>query len=259
MLRPTRHATRRTQTPRCAKTLAWGPVLTGQPTRGRLPTQLIPGSGTDLRLTTRPLARLSSEMDYAVQPLIFYAADERPVPDLPRSATYGLVQARDWYARELSGRTFDIDEPVVFVSALMRRTWENRHRSDGSVGHVPMWVDHVRQAIAANAIRNDGTRIYYYVTVARGAGGLALTMPYFGCGAYMSGDDTERLLAGLPQAAGLMAHELGHCLGHPGQSLVNINWSSRNVMSSGHRQFPDCFLTDGQRAVLAPSPFLREM
>jgi hypothetical protein len=196
-------------------------------------------------------------MDYAVQPLIFYAADERPVPDLPRSAVHGLNRARDWYARELRGKTFCIDEPVVFFSSFTRRMWDNRYRSDGCVEHVPMWIDHVREAIFAKAIRNDGTRIYYYITVSRGAGGRALTKPNFGCGAYMSGHDTRDLLNGFPEAAGLMAHELGHCLGHPGKSLENIRWPGRNVMSSGHRQFPDCVLTGWQREVLAPSPFLK--
>jgi len=205
-------------------------------------------------------------MDYAVQPLIFYAADERPVPDLPRSAAYGLTQAQKWYARELGGKTFCIDEPVVFISALTRRQWECRHRVDGQTDHTAIWVDSVREAISRDAVCDDGTRIYYYITMAEGNGGQALRRDYFGCGAYMSRDGSEDLLRGLPQAAGVMAHELGHCLGYPGRSLENVETIRRNlkvnrdalqnVMAAGHRHFPDCVLNYEQRAVLAPSPFL---
>ena len=197
-------------------------------------------------------------MDYAVRPLIFYAADERRVPDLPRAAVHGLTQVQQWYAQELLGKTFRIDEPVVFISALTRRQWDCRHRVDGYTDFVPMWVDHVREAIAANVIRDDGTRIHYYITASPGAGGRALRMDHFGCGAYMSGRDAGNLLRGYPEAAGLMAHELGHCLGYPGESLGNLHGGGLNVMAPGHRQFPACELNDEQRAALASSPFLTE-
>lgn len=210
------------------------------------------GRGLTIRL---PRASLQ-EMDHAVQPLIFYAADECPVPDLPRSAVYGLTRAQKWYARELGGKTFCIDEPVVFISALTRRQWECRHRVDGHTDQTAIWVDSVREAISRDAVCDDGTRIYYYITMAHGISGRALRHEFFGCGAYMSRDDAEHLLDGEPRAAGIMAHELGHCLAYPSRSLDNIEAPGRNVMSIGHRQFPDCVLNDEQRAMLAPSPFL---
>lgn len=150
-----------------------------------------------------------------------------------------------------------LDEPIVFVSSLTRKQWHDRHRVDGRTHHTDLWVDSVREAISRSIIRDDGTRIYYYITMAEGNPGLALRREYFGCGAYMSRDDAEGLLVGELSAAGIMAHELGHCLSfHPGPLLANVPPPGRNVMSTGCRGFPNCDLNDEQRAVLSASPFI---
>jgi len=214
-------------------------------------------------------------MDRAVQPLIFYPQDRPEDPRFAEGALRCLRMSREWYARELNGRTFHLAEPVTFRSRLTGRELEVRHRRDGESDHAEVWTGAMREAIHSGAITGGSDRIYYFVLVGAGSdNGWSWRRDYFGCAAYIGGEVAEVMagmresarrdknLRGLTGAAGLMAHELAHCFSYFGtRHLGNLSgpddcWD--NLLGMGYTLFPDCVLNEEQKASLAASPFLVE-
>ena len=213
-------------------------------------------------------------MDYAVQPLIFFPRNKPDDSRFVDGANLCLAMAREWFARELGGRTFNLVDPVAFRSQWAEGELMARYRSDGEIDHSELWVGSMREAIHGGAITGAAERIYFFIFTGRGdERGLAWRRDYFGCAAYIAGHAAEvmagirlsnkrngdRWLRGRTTAAGLMAHELGHCFSYFGtKQLENLDGSWQNVMGPGYLDFPGCVLGDDQKDSLLASPFIQE-
>jgi hypothetical protein len=212
-------------------------------------------------------------MDHAVQPLIFYPKDRREDPRFAEGAIRCLRMGREWYARELTGRTFRLGDPVTFRSQFTEHELQRRHRRNGESDHAEMWTGAIREAIHGGAITGGPDRIYYFVLVGRGSEqGWSWRRDYFGCAAYIAGEAAEVMAGlrrsvrhrdyfqGITAAAGLMAHELAHCFSSFGSKhLDNLDgpdgrWD--NLLGMGYSLFPQCVLNDEQKESLLASPFL---
>ena len=213
-------------------------------------------------------------MEHAVQPLIFYPSNRPEDPRFAEGAVLCLRMAREWFARELNGKTFRLAEPVMFRSQFSERELHVRHRRDGERDEAELWTGAMREAIHCGAVTGGPDRVYYFVLVGEGWTGRAWQRDYFGCAAYIAGQAAEVMagmrestrkndyLKGLTAAAGLMAHELAHCFSYFGakhlDNLERLDGAWDNLMGMGYTQFPECILNQDQRESLSASPFLAD-
>ena len=218
--------------------------------------------------TGTPIPTETPTTEPAVQVIYAVPSDREENTRYAAVVRDAILHVQDWYAEQLDGLTFAIEDPTPLICAVEdpAEYYEGEHgwnRVIESVRHcapVQHWSDEYVWAIYIDAkfdCEGNGE-------LGRGAAGI--TIVHRGDLEGLTNPDTFTLCPGSPPRGtfgwiGGLAHELGHAFGldHPpgcDDGLSNCDYAA--LMCFGfYWDYPETYLTNEDKAILKTSPFLK--
>ena len=199
---------------------------------------------------------------------VFYLIpqDRAVRPEYEVAIEFCVRELQSWYAKQLDGKTFRLNDPVVEVVRTKHdATWYNTHVPPNKPEKIAYtFYNAVREAAVLDS---DDENLAAYIWPHADPDSVWLI--YIdapggsGAGVHRAAVLPDHDLAGLTGNAsdgtplrrwvGGSGHELGHAfhLMHSGEAHAGA------LMQRGYATYPDCYLTDEDKAILNASPFLQ--
>ena len=219
----------------------------------------------DTTRTPIPMAT-STPRTPMVQVIYALPSDRSENPHYVEAIRHAILDLQKWYAEQLDGSTFAIENPTPLTCAVedpaeYYEGYDGWDRVIGSLQHcapVEHFSDEYVWAIYID-VESDCSGISEL-----GRGGEGITI--------LTGDELKGLLnpdtfvhcgygpRGTGGWIGGLGHEIGHAFGlnHPAgcdEDLSTCDYDA--LMSAGYWVYPDTYLTDDDKAILEKSPFLQ--
>ena len=223
--------------------------------------------------TTRTPIPMATSMPRTPMVQVIYAipSDRSENPHYVEAIRHAILDLQKWYAEQLDGFTFAIENPTPLTCAVedpaeYYEGYDGWDRVIGSLQHCAP-VEHLSHEYV--------WAIYIDVEFdcsgkgELGAGGYGITIVHDGDLQGLLNPDTFVHCGYGPRATGGwiggLGHEIGHAFGlnHPAGMRRGPKHMRRGpkhmpaLMASGYWVYPDTYLTDDDKAILEKSPFLQ--
>jgi len=221
-----------------------------------------PGNGGFVEVILKPDELSKSSTDAgsilkSVRVAYLVSSDRKVRNEYKKAIERAARDVQKWYARQMGGKTFKLNTPVVeVVHSDQKATWFTSNPTGENKDNFGFFNT------LSEMKRLKGTKTgadeYIWVVYSDGPGNKGRGLNGF---TYLPEDDLLGLVGKHPKYPnkkrwiGGLGHELGHALGldHPKDTEKHEN----ALMRFGYYNYPDnCYLTPGDKRILGRSPFV---
>lgn len=269
-----------TLTPASVAAATPGPILiprptsTPSPTSMQAPTQVRTPEPTPMATpipeptpTATPVPTATTVPEPAVQVIYAIPSDRLHNTRYEAAINGAILHVQDWYADQLDGRTFAIEEPAPLVCEVEKpaeyfegeKGWDRVVKAVQHCAPVQYWSDEYVWAIYIDAEFDcqGGGEL--------GRGAIGITIVHAGDLKGLLNPATFTLCPGWPSRGtygwiGGLAHELGHTFGldHPSGCDARLDHCDHDALMwlGFYWDYPETYFTDEDVAILRSSPFI---